>query len=195
MWRKISNHKLITVAFLLGLCIVNGCVVSQQDTVSRRVNYDPYPSCLITNKLKVVVPPVADYVILSRQLVRESQDYPSGFWPLWNPDTNLVLEVLNQIPSYAERITKQHLVPECLPKFPGLVPMLPKSICQIVGVTYNERRALVLNFVPLEYTQIYEKNWRERFIRTVEQGPGFWRVVYLLEDKKFTNLHISHYGY
>jgi hypothetical protein len=111
--------------------------------------------------------------------------------PLWSPSTNLVIEVLNQIPEYLQHANKDPLVRPAYYK--QLVPAkerLPKSICQVAGITFQGRKGILLNFLPAEEANAHS-DWRKQFINVYDGGPRWWSVVYLEEEKKFKALHFD----
>lgn len=111
--------------------------------------------------------------------------------PLWTPPTNAVVEALNQLPSYLLSTNKEQLAhplyaEECLPAKENL----PKSICQVIGITYKGNKGVLLNFLPAN-DKISTSDWRDHFIKVRDGGPRWWSVVYLRDKKQFTALHFD----
>lgn len=112
--------------------------------------------------------------------------------PRWTPATNLVIEAINQLPSYLLSTNKGPLAhplyaEKCLPAKQNL----PKSICQVVGLTFEGRKGILLNFLPSDRGNRFGADCRERFIKVYDGGPRWWSVIYLEEEKTFTALHFD----
>ncbi|MGC3958268.1 MAG: hypothetical protein QM813_10110 [Verrucomicrobiota bacterium] len=112
--------------------------------------------------------------------------------PRWTPSTNIVIEAINQLPSYLLSTNKGPLAyPQYTEKCLPAKQYLPKSICQVVGLTFEGRKGILLNFLPADQASRFETNWRERFIKVYDGGPRWWSVIYLKEEKAFTALHFD----
>jgi hypothetical protein len=110
--------------------------------------------------------------------------------PLWTPSTNVVVEALNNLPSYLLSTNKEPLAhplyaEKCLPAKENL----SKSICQVVGVTFEGRKGVLLNFLPAQAS--FTAGWRDHFIKVYDGGPQWWSVIYLKEERTFTALHFD----
>lgn len=124
-------------------------------------------------------------LVISKHLGREVS-------PLWTPSTNIVVEALNQLPSYLlstnkEPLAHPHYAEKCLPAKENL----PKSICQVVGITFKGKKSVLLNFLPADRANGFGTDWRENFIKVYDGGPKWWSVIYLSEDKTFIALHFD----
>ena len=111
--------------------------------------------------------------------------------PLWTPSTNIVVDALNQLPNYLLSTNKGPLAhplyaEKCLPAKENL----PTSICQVVGITFEGRKGVLLNFLPSDRS-VFTENWQQRFIKVYDGGARWWSVVYLPDEKTFTGLRLD----
>ena len=112
--------------------------------------------------------------------------------PLWSPSTNQVIEALNQIPEYLQLANLETLAhPSYYKHLLEAKDQLPKSICQVVGITLEGRKGVLLSFLPADRADLYAADWRERFINFADGGPRWWSVVYLVEERSFAKLHFD----
>ncbi|MGI8967438.1 MAG: hypothetical protein ACR2H1_15320, partial [Limisphaerales bacterium] len=130
---------------------------------------------------------VAGLVILAS---KQCSHFKANFLPLWDPETNSAREALGQIPMYLKGRTNEVLSHTQFHKqLPLLVQRLPNTLCQAVGVTVEKRKAILLNFLPVDHFS--SRLWREAFVKVHDGGPRWWSIVYLPQEKKFTNLWID----
>lgn len=54
---------------------------------------------------------------------------------------------------------------------------------QYIGVVVAGKRYLLLNSFPARETSLHE---RERYVHVMDGGDGFWRILYSVEDGKFS---------
>jgi hypothetical protein len=62
-------------------------------------------------------------------------------------------------------------------------------VCQAIGVQYDQKKGVLLNFLPED--DLFTREWRERYIKVRDGGPRFWSVVYLPDQQRFVRLHID----
>ncbi len=107
--------------------------------------------------------------------------------PLWNPTTNDVIVALNALPEFLGEVANAPLGERLYPnELPGVQERMPNTVCQIVGITLNGQRALLLNCLPHAHQS--RRGWNEEFITVFDGGPRWWSVVYVPESSKFTRL-------
>jgi hypothetical protein len=70
----------------------------------------------------------------------------------------------------------------------GLQSGMAKTICQAVGVTYQGRQCILLSCLPS--VDSLSSGWKERYVRAEDRGPGFWRVIYVPDEQRFTRLQL-----
>jgi hypothetical protein len=133
---------------------------------------------------------LAGCVILPASTVAASWGFSRDFTPSWNPTTNDVTEALSRLPGYLQQAGSRPLAhPEYSQHLPHLLEWFPQTYCQAVGVRHYGGRAILLNFVPSDFSA--NQDWKERYIVFFDGGPDWWRVVYLPGSRKFTRFHID----
>lgn len=174
----------IALPFVLLACVL-GCSTSKcehRDMASEKTGGRIQPEHAYLTGL-VIFPETRPGV--SKHLGREVS-------PLWTPSTNIVAEALNKLPSYLLSTNKEPFAhPLYAEKCVPAKESLSKSICQVVGITFDGRKGVLLNFLPADRANRYGTDWRERFIKVYDGGPRWWSVIYLSEEKTFTALHFD----
>jgi len=134
---------------------------------------------------------LCDSVILPPAAAADIWRFFNEFEPLWSPDVVQATNVLSLIPDYLQRESSEQLSnPRYAEKLLENRIKLPLSVCQIVGITVEGKRAIFLNFLPVE-DQSLNETWRERLIKWYDRGPRYWNVVYLIDEHRFTRLRVS----
>ncbi len=112
----------------------------------------------------------------------------SGLPATWDPPTNVVAEALLRLPAFLSDPRNEPLggVNHLLP---GVRRRLPNTVCQAIGVQYDQKDGVFLNCLPADTRRL--EGWRERYVRVYDGGPRFWTVVYLPEERKFVRLRID----
>jgi hypothetical protein len=112
------------------------------------------------------------------------------YYPLWMPSTNVANEALSQISNYLQHAEYEPLGhPAYARELPGVRERLPKTVCQIVGVTCDRKKGILLNCFPVE--GLWSEQWRDAFIKVCDGGPRYWSAVYLPDEHRFSNLEID----
>jgi len=107
---------------------------------------------------------------------------------LWNPSTNLVAEAIRRLPAYLQSVQTNGSA-GYTNQLPGIRERLPNTGCQIVRVTLEKRKAILLNCFPLNHG--FSKGWKQHFIKVYDGGSKWWSVVYLPDEKEFTRLRVD----
>jgi hypothetical protein len=111
--------------------------------------------------------------------------------PTWDPATNVVAEALLRLQAFLSDPRNEPLDAR-VPRLAGVRRRLPNTVCQVIGVRYEQKKGVFLNCLPADSRM--NEGWRERYIRVSDGGPRFWRVVYFPEEGVFFDLQIDH-GY
>ncbi len=120
----------------------------------------------------------------------------SDFWgrscePLWNPSTNVVNEALSQVTNFFDHPKSEQLRNTYdANRLSELERQLTNTFCQVVGVTFQGKKGILLNCMPARF----HRDRREVFFRIYGDLHGFWSVVYLPEKREFTDFYLKH-GY
>lgn len=133
---------------------------------------------------------VAAFVILPAADVA-SQPSARVLPPTWDPATNVVAEALLRLQAFLSDPRNEPLDARGL-RLPGVRRRLPNTVCQVIGVRYDQKKGVFLNCLPADSRM--NEGWRERYIRVSDGGPRYWRVVYLPKEGVFFDLQIDH-GY
>jgi len=133
----------------------------------------------------------AGTVILSAEAHNTNGSYlRTSFFPLWNPTTNDVAEAVKRLSTYLKDGDGQQFShPRYATELPGIREGLPKTLCQFVGVTFDGRKGILLNCIPPD-TRRAEK-WRESYIKVFDGGPQYWSIIYIPDERKFTQLRVD----
>jgi len=163
-------------------CLVMGCSSTKTE---------PEVTPHSTNSVNVTNAGFAGTVILTLPAGETNGAFPGGqYFPLWNPSTNIAAEALKKLPDYLENAGQEPLAdPMYFEKLPLLRERLPRTLGQILGVTYEGRKAILLNCIPAEHD--WNGEWRNKFAHAHDEGPRWWHIVYLPEEHKFTGLYID----
>ncbi len=135
--------------------------------------------------------PFADSVVFSSKQIPSLREY---FNPTWDPPKEAVAKALEQLPEFlnhagAETFPSIWSVKAYVNELPGLAERMPTTVCQIVGVTFEGRKGILLNCLPVNGSLV--AGWREHFVKVYDGGPRYWSVVYLPDEQKFTRLYID----
>ena len=118
-----------------------------------------------------------------------SQYLQVEYSPLWNPPSNAVDHALNELPAFLLKAGTSPLAHAHYDQVPNLQKRLPQTVCQVVGVTLNNEKAILLNCLPKPAR--WDHRWKEDFIKFYDGGPAYWSVVYLPDEHRFTRLRID----
>jgi hypothetical protein len=118
----------------------------------------------------------------------------TSFFPLWNPTTNDVTEAAKRFSIYLKDGDGQPFShPRYAMELPGIRERLPKTLCQFVGVTFDGRKGILLNCIPPDTRRA--KKWRESYVKVFDGGPQYWSVIYIPDERKFTQFQIDLGGF
>ncbi len=128
------------------------------------------------------------WVILPSQKTVTNWGFPDNCVPLRNPSTNEVAEAMQRLPDYLQQ-AKQNGRPSYTNILPGMRERLPRTACQFVGVTIENQKGILLNCISM--THKASSGWKDHFVKVFDGGPQWWSVIYLPDQKQFTQLHVD----
>ena len=185
--KQFNSKTLTTVHVLLLLCVAFTTSCSSSKLVSQVL-----PDEKMNAPAEGVRLLLAGIVIFPKASQTVSKYLGRNALPLWTPSTNTVAEALNQLPEYLQHANQLPLAhPAYSEQLIHAKERLPKSICQAVGITFEGREGVLLNFLPSDKTNAFVANWREHFVKVYDGGPDWWSVIYLKKEKTFTALHFD----
>jgi len=179
-----ANRSSLLWNVVLMIILASGC------TELRPVNHTPPPD---TKTVYTKSAPFADSVVFSTKQIPSMGGY-FNLDPTWDPPEAAVSQSKEQLPAFLNHVDTTSLpyplyADVFAKELPGLIKRLPTTVCQIVGVTYEGHKGLLLNCLPMNHS--FSKNWREQFANVHDGGPRFWSVVYLPDEQRFAHLHID----
>jgi hypothetical protein len=124
-------------------------------------------------------------VLLAPENVKSAE---KDFSPLWSPPSSLVEEATDKIPDYLRNVPAVNAGQA--QELREIRERLPKTFCQTVGVTFEGKKAILLNCLASRNSYI-TNHWQQHFIKVYDGGSHFWNIVYLPENRSFTNLDIN----
>lgn len=136
----------------------------------------------------MVVP--LETVILTPQQAANALWNSVELFPLWTPSREAVCEALTRLPGYLRGLTNGVAGAWGTgSKLARIQSGMATTFCQAVGVTFKGRRCVLLSCLPS--AGAISRGWKERYIRAEDGGPGFWRVIYVSDEQRFTRLQPS----
>jgi hypothetical protein len=111
-------------------------------------------------------------------------------FPLWTPSREAVCAALTRLPGYLRGLTNGVAGAWGTGStVAGVQSGMATTFCQAVGVTFKGRQCVLLSCLPSPGA--ISSGWKERYIRAEDGGPGFWRVIYVSDEQRFTRLQLN----
>jgi hypothetical protein len=129
-----------------------------------------------------------DWIILPTNGLTNQWGFKKSYQPLWNPSSNQVAEAIQRLPTFLEAAQTNGLS-GYTNQLPGIRERLPRTGCQFIGVTLEKHKGILLNCFPLSRDP--SGDWKKRFVKVYDGGPRWWSVVYLPDEKEFTQLRVD----
>lgn len=133
-------------------------------------------------------------VLFSKSAVSDRYRYPLAWGdPVWSPSKSQAIGALEEIPSLLAALRPEmgKVVSTNHARYlPQLRANFTNSVCQVVGLTIGQEKALWLNFLPKDGGR-FTQDWETKLVNVSDGGPRYWSVVYLLGQNEFTRLRID----
>jgi hypothetical protein len=182
---------------LLSATICVGCVrnIAAPPSATNRLNASGFPvgesAAETIQQLDGAIVPA---VLFPKSAVSDRYRYPLAWGdPVWSPSKSQVIGALEQIPSLLTAVrpeTGKVVSANRARYLPQLRANFTNSVCQVVGVTIGQEKALWLNFLPKDDGR-FTQDWQTKLVEVFDGGPRYWSVVYLLGQNEFMRLRID----
>jgi len=135
-------------------------------------------------------------VVPRETVILTPQQAGNGLWnsvelfPLWTPSREAACEALTRLPGYLRGLTNGVAGAWGTGSTVARIQSsMATTFCQAVGVTFKGRQCVLLSCLPS--AGAISSGWKERYIRAEDGGPGFWRVIYVSDERRLTRLQLN----